>query len=116
MSEDDRYVRWSVCQDCLLASANGEPVPWESGSSEPEPLSNVDYGAGEEISLGWLLEWHDDQCPNRIEQRSNPGKYFPRQECDCEDLGFCQSPCQGCGSSLHGERFAMTLLLPSRDV
>ena len=31
-------------------------------------------------------------------------------ECDCETDTYSTSQCEGCGSYLHGERHAMTLL------
>jgi hypothetical protein len=84
-----------ICVDCMLVAANGECDPYRSGDL-PEPLCEV---AGEDVVLG--VDSHCDDC---LEVTRENG------ECDCDQLGFCQSQCQGCGDWHHGDRFAAVIL------
>jgi hypothetical protein len=78
----------------MLEHANGE----HSEDADREPWSLWD--AEDEITMGMLWEEHD--CDNPEERfRSGEG-------CDCETRDFDWSSCDGCGSTLGGERFAFT--------
>jgi hypothetical protein len=85
----------------MLLHANGEYSP-NRPDDEPRPLVKVDYTDGQTVTLGWPLEWHDDQCPRKAGECDR---------CDCEELGFSWMWCDGCDWSLAGDRHAMTLWL-----
>lgn len=84
----------SVCTDCMLTHANGECDP-NRDPSEPEPLSKI--GEGYSVTLG--VAEHSEHCTPEDQAEG----------CDCEQLGFSWSRCEGCGSFLGGDRFALTL-------
>jgi hypothetical protein len=48
---------------------------------------------------------HDEYCEVRRTGRHD----YEGLDCDCESIPFATSRCDGCGSYLAGERFAMTL-------
>lgn len=88
-----------VCQCCMLTHANGECCADDQhGGDGREPLSLI--GAGESVTLGMSAEEHADGCTEDV--RNNHG-------CDCERREFSWSSCDGCGSVLGGDRFALTL-------
>src|SRR5215216_2320849 len=85
----------SVCVDCMLDHANGEVSP-----DRPSDLPPV-WGAiepGYSVTMGGE---HNEECANFPEWQG--------EECDCEDLGFRTSACEGCGDFHHGDRFLFTL-------
>lgn len=84
----------SVCIDCMLLHANGEYGP-DRPDTEPEPLSKIDPGYS--VTMG--VTEHADTCTEADREIG----------CNCEDLGFRTSSCDGCGSYLHGDRYALTL-------
>jgi hypothetical protein len=96
------------CQDCTLTHANGDSHYWTLSEDEredlPEPLSAV---RGMEITMGMLDEEHDCFDPEKGEERP--------EECDCEEIVFTWSYCDGCGSSLGGERYAFTGWIPVKN-
>lgn len=94
-----RPVSWtiSVCQDCLHEHANGEHDP-DRPTDLPEPLSAIP--AGYSVCLGMDYSEHADDCTE--ETRAQDG-------CECENLGFRTTSCDGCGDWHHGDRYAMTL-------
>jgi len=93
----------SVCRCCLLVLANGECCDSEHGSQDyPQPLSAVPAADG--VSPGMGYAEHADDCLFKIKGGDAPGSY----ECECENLGFRMSTCDGCGCSLGGDRFAAT--------
>lgn len=83
-----------ICTCCMLVTANGE---CGEHCHDAEPLSKVESGF--HVTLGLLSEHHS--CGRERGETVD--------ECECEQLGFSMSPCDGCGSSLHGDRFAATL-------
>jgi hypothetical protein len=89
-------VIW-VCQDCVLHYCNGECAGCHSDyGHDMEPLGLVKdlrY-----IAEGMTLETHLESCDERV---GSP--------CDCEYSSYSTSSCEGCGSTLHGGRHAMTL-------
>jgi hypothetical protein len=88
-----------VCTDCMLVHANGESP--ERGSEEPETWA---IWKGDERLHGLAMGGeHVEDCPN--------GPEGPRDaDCDCETREFDRSPCDGCGSNLHGTRHAFVIL------
>jgi hypothetical protein len=84
-----------VCDECMLLHANGDRYD----ESECDPLSLLE---GWDVALGGE---HEDDCPNRNEDVRRYGEY----DCQCEHREFSTSRCEGCGSTLHGSRNAMTL-------
>ena len=107
-----------VCVDCMLHHANGECGSCHRDDGHDEtPLSAIDHANGFTVAAGMGWEDHDDEClthvVNDVKARfpdvdwpDVPGDY----ECDCETNTFSTSQCEGCGSWLHGERHALTLL------
>lgn len=84
----------SVCIDCLLLHANGEIAP-DRPDTEPMPLCKIE--PGQSVTLGAIE--HTDGCTDADREEG----------CDCDQHGFRWSSCQGCGSTLGGDRFAMVL-------
>ena len=82
-------VMW-VCQCCMLCHANGECC---DGGHDREPLNRIE--PGESVTMGLASEEHSEYCTG--------------DECDCERIEFSTYPCEGCGTSLHGDRYAFTL-------
>lgn len=85
-----------VCVDCMAAHANGEHDP-DRPASEPTVWSLVRFGYT--VTMGGR---HRDDCPNRYAVVSDT-------DCDCDDMGFCRTQCEGCGSYLAGDRFRFTM-------
>jgi hypothetical protein len=74
----------------MLIHANGETDP-DRPADLPEPWSLIDF-TQYNVAMGGE---HSDDC--------DP------ENCECGDLGFSTSSCQGCGSGLHGDRYRFTL-------
>lgn len=90
-----------VCVCCMLIHANGECCTDDThGGDSREPLSKITDGYS--ITAGLLRKEHSEDCPNREESGEDV-------ECDCDKREFSQSQCEGCGSYLHGTRYAATL-------
>ncbi|MGW5773143.1 hypothetical protein ACWEVY_28825 [Streptomyces longwoodensis] len=101
-----------VCSNCLMHAANGECGDCHEEKHEGgEPLSLLSVQACP--GMGW--EDHEDECLTHIirdlkerfpdvDWPDVPGDY----ECDCETRGYSTSSCDGCGSTYHGDRYAMT--------
>lgn len=87
----------SVCEDCLFLHANGE-IGADRPSDLPEPLSLIT--APYTVTMGMANGEHADTCT--VDDRSTG-------ECDCENLGFRTTRCEGCGDWHHGDRYTMTL-------
>jgi hypothetical protein len=95
--------RMWVCQCCMLTDANGECcADNEHGGDGIAPWSDVDFSRFS-VTMGLLAEEHDEECPVRITGDHNAA------ECDCEHDTFSTSRCDGCGSFLHGDRYAFAL-------
>lgn len=91
-----------ICTDCLTAQANGEYDP-DRPADLPEPLSAI--GEAYSVTLGLLAVEHHAECPVRLTGDHNAA------ECDCERIEFSTWPCDGCGDSHHGSRYAASLWL-----
>ena len=105
---NENYGTIWVCMDCTLHEANGEcgGCHDDDHGHDEEPLSSI--GEGFHAVMGMAWDEHAEGCQNRIE-----GEW--RGECDCETNTYSTSHCEGCGSSLHGERHAMTLFGPKSE-
>lgn len=99
MSERESFTVW-VCVNCILHAANGEcgDCHNERGHEGGEPLSLLSVEA--RPGMGW--ENHNEECHVYRSQGSD------RDDCDCETDTYSTSTCEGCGSTYHGERHAMT--------
>jgi hypothetical protein len=99
ISREERYEWYelSVCIDCICLIANGE--------CDPDEMDRVSTALAQRHA-GWQLcagGEHQEQCSNR-------DKVSGMDECDCEDLGFSWRSCDGCGSSLGGDRHQATAM------
>lgn len=93
----------SVCQCCMLAHANGECCPDDNhGGDGIAPWA--DMAEGHTVTMGLLAEEHNEYC-----EVYKTGSWPTDYECDCEGPWFGTSRCDGCGSYLHGDRYAFTL-------
>lgn len=107
-----------VCACCMYSHANGECCADDQhGGDGIEPLSSIGLPFTVSMGMGW--EDHDDECLTHIindlkarfpdvDWPDVPGDY----ECECEKNTFSRSQCEGCGSWLHGKRYAFTLWGP----
>lgn len=96
------------CGDCYLSEA-GMP-----DKHDEEPLSKIELPYN--VSMGMAWEDHNDECLTFIInslKATHPDIRWPEvpgdYECACDEIDFSHSQCEGCGSYLHGERYAMTL-------
>ena len=96
MSDQIIGVLW-VCQCCLMAQAADG---CDECDHDREPLSLIT--PPHTVTLGMLLEEHNEGCPRDRDI-----------DCDCEQITFSWSSCDGCGSPLGGDRHAMTLWGPA---
>lgn len=90
----------------MLHHANGEcgschliDGDWFQDAHDREPLCLVD---NTKVTMGMTKEQHS--CDTRWSD-------WRERDCDCEVMAFSWSSCEGCGSTLGGERHAMTLWL-----
>lgn len=86
---------YGVCECCMLVAANGECC---AEPHEHQPLG--EFGPGERVALGT----GEHTCKESA--REYPCE---PEECDCDVLGFSWSSCEGCGSPLGGDRYAVTV-------
>jgi len=92
MFDRNKTYRLLVCVDCMMHHANGECGSCHSESGhDREPLSAID--PDDTVTAGMFREDHADGCEG--------------ENCDCEDYGFSWLACDGCGSSLDGDRYWM---------
>jgi len=88
MNMEPTVTQW-VCVDCFVLLVNGDVSPY---CENPDAL--MTKLEGYEPTPGMLREEHAEECDG--------------EECDCETNPFSTSQCDGCGSTLHGERHAVT--------
>ncbi len=86
----------SVCLVCMFTHANGEYPgdPDDIDPNEPEPWALL--REGEHPAMGGE---HRDNCTPEDREEG----------CDCGDLGCSWYSCEGCGSTLGGDRYLFTL-------
>lgn len=116
------HSRIWVCNCCMLSISNGECCEGHNANNGEAFTTTVHYSAHfyagtDEITTPavWGL-WdsmeydvsmggeHADGCPNGPDSPTRG-----EQDCDCEIIPFSDTPCEGCGSTLHGERHAFTV-------
>lgn len=98
----ETYTMW-VCQSCMLHHANGECGDCHTDEGhDREPMGLVDrpMSGRDMVTMGMLKEHHE--CDTRWSD-------WQERDCSCETQAFSWSQCAGCGSTLGGERHAMTL-------
>lgn len=95
MFNDQIVCEISVCVDCMFDHANGEIDP-DRPADLPDVWSELPFGY--DVTMGGE---HADDCD--------------RTECECGDLGFHTSACDGCGDWHHGDRFRFTLWRATDD-
>ena len=83
-----------VCLCCLFAREGDGDGCDGNGGCAGDPWAEIPDGYT--VTLGMFREEHADGCKEG-------------DECDCERRTFSWRPCEGCGSSLGGERQAYTL-------
>lgn len=97
-----------VCQDCMLHHANGECGSCHTDEGhDREPMGLTDPS---EVTTGMDHTEHAHGCLFRTAPTFACDAGY---ECDCETMTFSWSSCEGCGSTLAGERHAMTLWFES---
>lgn len=90
-TKEPTVTQW-VCQCCYVALVNGEECYCGNADNEQHPSELMSELADYEPTPGTLE--HAEGCE--------------REDCDCEDIPFSHSQCDGCGSHLYGERHAVT--------
>ena len=124
MKTTESVTLW-VCDCCISALANGEGCtcydemdldPWKPWD-EQEPKSNHPAGLTGKLSrqacCGMREEEHncfrqpDDEADESLDADDSLPNERP-DECDCESRTYDTSSCDGCGSSYHGARHAVT--------
>lgn len=92
-----------VCVDCLLLLANGECDPDRQEETSANLAANwADFS----LVVGGS---HNERCEAEWAAAGHQPWEGRDHDCDCEELGFCQTSCDGCGSPLHGDRYAVTV-------
>lgn len=96
-TKEDRFTEHSVCRDCAYFIAYGDtPAPDAQNPKRPEEYLERVKARTEERGLGkaWYAWWHIN----------NP-------------LGFGTTPCDYCGSRLHGDRWrALSEVRPTPEI
>jgi len=88
------YYDLTVCTDCLHVICNGV----ESDEHERAANGMAQLWKGYRLSPGKGYDDCDHRWPSDAEKHS----YW------CEDFGFSNATCQGCGDPLAGDRHAAT--------
>lgn len=90
--------RISICVDCLAFLANGTTGDSPDAKDDAEHAADMarEWGVGTEITLGRMREL--DESEEDFETDAEDGHHD----------GFSWHPCQGCGSTLGGDRYAAT--------
>lgn len=92
-----------VCQCCTLQHANGECcADNEHGGDGIAPWSAIDFTR---FRVWMGLDPEDHGCERNLEHGHEGSDYG----CDCDRITFSRSWCDGCGSTLAGERHAFWL-------
>lgn len=93
----ETYTYW-VCVDCHMTHHTGEAPDMPEGC---EPWSKLEEG--QTATSGLLQAEH--ACGWEDMDRDSE----PTCDYECEHVSFSWSDCDGCGSTLGGERFAYTV-------
>jgi hypothetical protein len=97
----------SVCENCMFTHANGEcgeihAYDCPMAEAIPEDDRECNCGAREPWSA-IPDNWHPAMG---VEEHSEYCEFETDGECDCENLGFSHSACDGCGDTHYGDRYA----------
>lgn len=104
MSERDTCTLW-VCVDCLMSEATGSASDDPDYVPDCEPWSLWSDGDAQRITSGLVWSEHCDDCAYAHGDTS--------ADCECEQVSFSWSRCDGCGSHLGGSRYGYTYHYPS---
>lgn len=106
MNEEPTTRQW-VCQHCMFHLVNGdctEPDTCTPGSGDGNDPMHL-FGSMH-VTPGMLSEYHE--CGRQDGEDVD--------ECDCEEQWFFSwSSCDGCGSLMGGERYAVTGWIPIKE-
>lgn len=91
-----------VCVDCLVVLA-GDPADDPTGEAVKAGERMTQIWGDKEITPGRLT----DDCQHDLDDTDDDAIHRDY----CEALGFSYSSCEGCGSSLGGDRYAATVWL-----
>src|SRR5262245_51410973 len=83
-----------VCQCCMDVHNHAECC---DGGHDREPWCQL--WPGQTVTMGLFAEDHGDYCTSEDRELG----------CDCETITHSMSRCDGCGTTLHGPRFAFVL-------
>src|ERR1044072_2420100 len=104
MDSHEVHSTIKVCQDCMLAHANGEYDPdrveREKAGEQPQVWSAIPEGW--QVTMGMGYEEHSCGRENGEDV----------DECECENYGFSWSSCDGCEDGFGGDRYWFTLWSP----
>lgn len=101
----------SCCTDCLFFIVNGD-IPWDDAEDEPDHAW-VDNFARRNAGYYWVVGCGTEECGHDLD---DPDESDAHTE-GCEHLGFrAYSQCTTCGSTLGGDRYAITGWETSRNV
>lgn len=87
-----------VCTMCLHLIANGD---YDDGTD-----------AAARCAQGLVQRW-DDLTAQIVPGLAAPCGCSPDEDCECANLGYHLSPCDGCGDDEPGDRFAVVILEPA---
>lgn len=96
-----------LCESCFMHLANGECGDCHRPEGHDRTPLGVLSTPGTRLDLvpGMRSSEHAEDCLRRLLGPEAPDDY----ECDCETITYSVSQCEGCGSYLHGARYAATL-------
>lgn len=98
------YYVADLCRCCYVALVNGDPCECADDTGQ-HPKGLMGRLDGAEVTPGLFAEEHDSRCLRYLlDDADVPGEY----ECECETETFSHAWCDGCGSTLHGERHKAT--------
>lgn len=106
LAREEATLTW-VCRCCMSRLANDDVSGCENSCDPEHAPSLLDaYPDDADLTIGMLIEEHDEECENRKAAEAG----IPNEvQCECETITFSKSPCDGCGSHLAGSRHAVTM-------
>lgn len=90
------------CTDCIMLLANGETSPEWTEEEETEFLERFNRNPAGSVTIGIVRAEHECLDENGQTASDLGG------ECFCEQMSFSSSSCDVCGSTLAGDRHAVT--------
>ncbi len=95
-----------ICTHCFIHLVNGDCT--DVMHADPDASENA-CGQDGTTPLSEFGDMH--VTPGMLSEEHSEGNAFAHnshEECDCETISFSWSACDGCGSNLGGERYAVT--------